>query len=427
MKWKDLSFKERKQIYDSIRANNPDATYFDIRQQFDSIPEYEDGGKELNKEDLPPEYRIGTPEYFERQRRISGRASVIQPEAYITPAGYVKDAMNFIEDLSNNNYGGAILDAALNLIPFGVGKGVKTLKSKVGRAINGAESSSLESARTTTRTKKKTESDYDSEFSEVIRKNRNMRNYEKEISTTIDQAIFPTDETLDLLNEVDSKFGTNYKRAYANIAYKDMTNRGAYVKWGDTARDGYGQVDIKNIVDGELPKDINDYLITLDNNIYMPGTANHELGHIADGIAGSRIIKDIDTNRDIIVNPYLNYLANPNNTYTVGELRNMGLNSAAAHRSYLLNPTESKSHMLTLKRSLINSGKINNWSDPISEDMVLEYIRSPRANSMIKDQYSLYKDKNEYIDRLNYLIPMEFLSPLLIPFVEQNSNDKQHE
>lgn len=43
MKWKDLSLKERKQIYDSVRANNPDATYFDIKEQFDSIPEYEDG------------------------------------------------------------------------------------------------------------------------------------------------------------------------------------------------------------------------------------------------------------------------------------------------------------------------------------------------------------------------------------------------
>lgn len=27
MKWKDLSIKERKQIYDSVRVNNPDATY----------------------------------------------------------------------------------------------------------------------------------------------------------------------------------------------------------------------------------------------------------------------------------------------------------------------------------------------------------------------------------------------------------------
>lgn len=68
MKWKDLSLKERKQIYDSVRVNNPDATYFDIKEQFDSIPTYEDGkGKTINKADLPPEYRTGTPEYFERQ------------------------------------------------------------------------------------------------------------------------------------------------------------------------------------------------------------------------------------------------------------------------------------------------------------------------------------------------------------------------
>lgn len=86
MKWKDLSLKERKQIYDSVRANNPDATYLDIKQQFDSIPAYQDGkGKTINKADLPPEYRTGTPEYFERQRKISGAVNTVQPEAYITP------------------------------------------------------------------------------------------------------------------------------------------------------------------------------------------------------------------------------------------------------------------------------------------------------------------------------------------------------
>lgn len=53
MKWKDLSLKERKQIYDSVRVNNPGATYFDIKQQFDSIPAYQDGkGKTINKADL---------------------------------------------------------------------------------------------------------------------------------------------------------------------------------------------------------------------------------------------------------------------------------------------------------------------------------------------------------------------------------------
>lgn len=140
MKWKDLSLKERKQIYDSVRVNNPDATYLDIKQQFDSIPAYEDGkGKTINKADLPPEYRTGTPEYFERQRKISGAVNTVQPEAYITPAGYIKDAVNFIEDLGKGDYAGAAIDAALNLIPWGVGKGIKKLKSKVGRIIEGTE------------------------------------------------------------------------------------------------------------------------------------------------------------------------------------------------------------------------------------------------------------------------------------------------
>ena len=289
MKWKDLSLKERKQIYDSVRVNNPGATYFDIKQQFDSIPAYQDGkGKTINKADLPPEYRTGTPEYFERQRKISGAVNTVQPEAYITPAGYIKDAVNFIEDLGKGDYAGAAIDAVLNLIPWGVGKGIKKLKSK--------------------------EEDYDSEFSEVLRKDRNSKKYQQEISRTIEQAIFPDERTRELVENVDKTYGTNYKRAYSNIAYKDMTKRGSYVKWGNTDKDGYGQINIKNIKDNVLPTDINDYNIVLDNNIYMPGTANHELGHVADGLAGSRKIQDFDSGKEYITNTYLNYLANSNNT-----------------------------------------------------------------------------------------------------------------
>jgi hypothetical protein len=388
MKWKDLSLKERKQIYDSVRVNNPDATYLDIKQQFDSIPAYQDGkGKTINKADLPPEYRTGTPEYFERQRKISGAVNTVQPEAYITPAGYIKDAVNFIEDLGKGDYAGAAMDAVLNLIPWGVGKGIKKLKSKVERIVEGTE----------------TEEDYDSEFSEVLRKDRNSKKYQQEISRTIEQAIFPDERTRELVENVDKTYGTNYKRAYSNIAYKDMTKRGSYVKWGNTDKDGYGQINIKNIKDNVLPTDINDYNIILDNNIYMPGTANHELGHVADGLAGSRKIQDFDSGKEYITNTYLNYLANSNNTYSSAELRKMGLFDAAGSRSYLLNPTEAKSHMLTLKRSLKDSGKITNWSTPVDENMILEYMRNPN---------DLYRNKNEYIDRLNKLIPMEILMPL---------------
>lgn len=589
MKWKDLSLKERKQIYDSVRVNNPDATYFDIKEQFDSIPAYEDGkagytpeerawvarrtvelgmegkpapqdslytivdrakvqnkpkkydptdsaieqgkqvlsglnktvgtaltgaslatmgvwnaarllnvgagsswrlwaaenaltganaglaadvgsfiedpsitnaiqvglskvgskdltttsnkivntissgfdfddltkvpayqdgkGKTINKADLPPEYRTGTPEYFERQRKISGAVNTVQPEAYITPAGYIKDAVNFIEDLGKGDYAGAAIDAALNLIPWGVGKGIKKLKSKVGRIIEGTEVDgvsvhSFAPTQTKKKTKKKTEEDYDSEFSEVLRKDRNSKKYQQEISRTIEQAIFPDERTRELVENVDKTYGTNYKRAYSNIAYKDMTKRGSYVKWGNTDKDGYGQINIKNIKDNVLPTDINDYNIVLDNNIYMPGTANHELGHVADGLAGSRKIQDFDSGKEYITNTYLNYLANSNNTYNSAELRKMGLFDAAGSRSYLLNPTEAKSHMLTLKRSLKDSGKITNWSTPVDENMILEYMRNPTSNKMVKNQYDLYRNKNEYIDRLNKLIPMEILMPL---------------
>lgn len=355
MKWKDLSLKERKQIYDSVRVNNPGATYFDIKQQFDSIPAYQDGkGKTINKADLPPEYRTGTPEYFERQRKISGAVNTVQPEAYITPAGYIKDAVNFIEDLGKGDYAGAAIDAALNLIPWGVGKGIKKLKSKVGRIVEGTEIDgasvhSFAPTQTKKKTKKKTEEDYDSEFSEVLRKDRNSKKYQQEISRTIEQAIFPDERTRELVENVDKTYGTNYKRAYSNIAYKDMTKRGSYVKWGNTDKDGYGQINIKNIKDNVLPTDINDYNIVLDNNIYMPGTANHELGHVADGLAGSRKIQDFDSGKEYITNTYLNYL---------------------------------------------------------------EYMRNPTSNKMVKNQYDLYRNKNEYIDRLNKLIPMEILMPL---------------
>lgn len=383
-----------------------------------NIPAYEDGkGKTINKADLPPEYRTGTPEYFERQRKISGAVNTVQPEAYITPAGYIKDAVNFIEDLGKGDYAGAAIDAALNLIPWGVGKGIKKLKSKVGRIVEGTEIDgasvhSFAPTQTKKKTKKKTEEDYDSEFSEVLRKDRNSKKYQQEISRTIEQAIFPDERTRELVENVDKTYGTNYKRAYSNIAYKDMTKRGSYVKWGDTDKDGYEQINIKNIKDNILPTDINDYSVILDNNIYMPGTANHELGHVADGLAGSRKIQDFDSGKEYITNTYLNYLANSNNTYSSAELRKMGLFDAAGSRSYLLNPTEAKSHMLTLKRSLKDSGKITNWSTPVDENMILEYMRNPTSNKMVKNQYDLYRNKNEYIDRLNKLIPMEILMPL---------------
>lgn len=66
-------------------------------------------------------------------------------------------------------------------------------------------------------------------------------------------------------------------------------------------------------------------------------------------------------------------------------------------------------------------GKVINKADlppeyrtgtPVDENMILEYMRNPTSNKMVKNQYDLYRNKNEYIDRLNKLIPMEILMPL---------------
>lgn len=191
----------------------------------------------LNKADLPPEYRIGTPEYFERQRKISGAVNTVQPEAYITPAG-IKDAVNFIEDLGKGDYTGAAIDAALNLIPWGVGKTIKKIKKKVGRAIEGTDAYTAESYAepfTPTITKKKgkkvkTEADYDQEFAEVKRKYNNMQEYDKELSKITNDLFMPTDGSVETLENVDKAYGTNYKKAASTIAFQDMANRGKYVK-----------------------------------------------------------------------------------------------------------------------------------------------------------------------------------------------------
>lgn len=55
---------------------------------------------------------------------------------------------------------------------------------------------------------------------------------------------------------------------------------------------------------------------------------------------------------------------------------------------------------------------ITEWSSPITEDMVLKYFQKPNSNKMVKNQYNLYKNKQNYIDRLNQLTPMEIITPI---------------
>lgn len=353
MKWKDLSLKERKQIYDSVRVNNPDATYFDIKEQFDSIPTYEDGkGKTINKADLPPEYITGTPEYFERQRKISGAVNAVQPEAYITPAGYIKDAVNFIEDLGKGDYAGAAIDAALNLIPWGVGKTIKKIKKKVGRAIEGTDAYTAES------------------------------------------------------------YGTNYKKAASAIAFQDMANRGKYVKhqqmYDSAGNPIYGRTTGK--VDQPT---IEDMTISLNPDYYLEGTANHELSHLADALVNKVHSADATNN-------YMEYLLDRDNIMSYNEIRQSLMDVNPNTYRYLTTPSENKAHMIQLKRGMQKEGIINNWTDPITQDKIEEYLSyrskyANRVNPVLRTLYDIRPDKQGFINRMNNLTPIEWAVPLGLP------------
>ena len=392
MKWNDLTLKERKRIYDSVKSNNPNITYLELKEQFDNIPAYEDGKE--SEIPSPIDYTFGTKEYFDRQQKISGNLDIVQPEVYITPAGYLKSAIGLAEDINNGNYEDAAFDIALNSIPYGVGKILKKSNPFKYKYL----ANSLKS-------KKKLESDYNSEFSEVIRRDRNMKKYDKEITQTIYDAVFPDNATKELIDNVDKIYGTDYKDAYKRIAMRDMTNRGKYLKYRDLGNKN-GSVRSKNIVDGVEPT-IDNFEVSLDPNRYLPGTGNHELGHLSDFLA-----KKPDTNG------YLYYLLDEDNVMSPSELKKLGISINPSIQSYLLNPTEAKSHMLHLKRAMIENGNISDWSSNIDKKTLEDFLFDPKntsvVNNMNKNQYLMYRDKNRFIERLNKLIPMELAAPLAI-------------
>lgn len=246
MKWKDLSLKERKQIYDSVRVNNPGATYFDIKEQFDSIPAYEDGGKsivdEVNKSDANFVQRLKSPT----------RQTIPNWEDQYRVLPWEKSVSTHKLSVWDNANGGGII--------------VPDVQEVNGKLID---------------------------FTRPPYNNR----------AAVENAL-KTGDYVDLPKFEDALWYTeNYKRYYPRF-------------------------------------------------------------------------EDGGKNKNVPVLP-----------------KELGL-------------------MLTLKRSLKDSGKITNWSTPVDENMILEYMRNPTSNKMVKNQYDLYRNKNEYIDRLNKLIPMEILMPL---------------
>lgn len=346
MKWSDLTLKERKQIYDAVRAENPNASYFDIKSQFDSIPAYEDGGKKI----MPPKelgLTPGTPEYYKRQQQISGKANSIQPEVYVTSAGYIKDAIDFGEDVYQGNYGQAMIDVALNALPWGSSKIAKRAKRYLSRMGN----------------------------SEV----------------------------------------TVYQKAYKELAARDMTNRSKYIKYSELPDGIQGKTIGKNI-DPNIGPTIGNYQIQLDPQQYVPGTGSHELSHVVDQLAG-----------DVIKNRYLNFLADSDNIMSVPELEKKGIRIPPKIQFYLSDPQEAKAHMIQLKHAMLNSGKINNWSQKVTqqelEDFLFDPLNTQLTGSMNKLQYKMYRNKSRFLDRFNRVNPLAIGAP--IGLAATNNKDKQ--
>lgn len=389
-------------------------------------PAYEDGGKKI----VPPRelgLTPGTSEYYKRQQQISGKAELVQPEAYVTPVGYIKDAITTAEELEKGNYGNAAVSTLMNAIPWGVGKGLRKIKSRVSNTLNTPieiHSSMVDeypsilaekARRKTSKNKKKVkeESDYDSEFSEVIRRDRNIKKYEKEINKTIEDAILPDKKTYELVKGIDTAYGTDYLDAYKRIAARDMTNRGKYIKYAELSGNKNAKISRVRDVQDYGPV-VDDYVITIDPLQYLPGTANHELGHLADQLAS-------DAN-----NRYLTYLLDEGNIMGPGELRSKGINIGSDMQSYLLDPSESKSHMSHLKRALVNEGKIHDWSSKVNQNTIEDFLFDPRntgvVNNANKLQYNMYRNKSRFVDRINNLTPMEFITPLLLPVAGYETN-----
>lgn len=349
MKWKDLSLKERKQIYDSVRVNNPGATYFDIKEQFDSIPAYEDGKNSESDQawKINETVRLGMegkPVPQDSLQHIIDRARMQnKPRSYDSTVGAIEQGKQVLSGL-NKTVGTAATGASLltmggwNLLrTLGLGKGTPYRLWASKNALTGAKAGLAADA---------------AQFVEDP-------NIDNGLQTAI--SLFP----LGPKGYIDPKTQiTGLLESVGDV--KDLVP--AY-------EDGKG----KTINKEDLPPE------------YRTGTP--EYFERQRKISGA-----VNT-----VQP---------EAYSSAELRKMGLFDAAGSRSYLLNPTEAKSHMLTLKRSLKDSGKITNWSTPVDENMILEYMRNPTSNKMVKNQYDLYRNKNEYIDRLNKLIPMEILMPL---------------
>lgn len=293
MKWSDLSFKEKKQIYDSIKAQNPDTTYLDIKSQFDSIPEYEDGIMLTN-----------------------------------TDKGYVDWKSKLASNLKNETYGydlyGAYKSGAQQQLEDDGYYHLPTRDPKTNKIL----------------------------------KYPSHKTFWLGITEDIKQGYYP-----------QVKDG----RTYTVPVYEDGG---------------------KKIVP---PRELG----------LTPGTPEYFARQ-------QRISGKAD-----VVQPEVHLTP----AGYVKDAMSFAENVAEGN----LDPQESKSHMLHLKRAMLQHGKLNGWSDDLTQEQIEDFLNDARnrVNSMNKIQYDMYRNKSRFVDRMNNLIPMEFAVPLSVSGLLNYNNKEQ--
>lgn len=374
MKWSELTLKERKQIYDAVRAENPNASYFDIKSQFDSIPGYEDGKYTpsphiidfiIKREGFIPSPIIpkgdskltvgyGFTDPYIINKYKNQEITRLEADSILTEE-LSKRVVPFIESTPNfNKLNGNQRDALFSYF-YNFGEGNYRNSDKMQTALK--EENWKEVAN-------QIDADYTDPINKGARKRRDA-----------ERALFLTPITS------VNNFNEPYKEVNPIITWDQIVP--AYEEGGKKVKP---------------PKEL---------GLNLPGTANHELGHLADQLAS-------DAN-----NRYLTYLLDEGNIMGPGELRNKGININPNMQAYLLDPSESKSHMLHLKRALVNEGKIHDWSSKVNQNTIEDFLFDPRntgvVNNANKLQYNMYRNKSRFVDRINNLTPMEFITPLLLP------------